>query len=368
MELYYIIFCILAFFSFIEEFAKIKTSTRTVVILFFSILYIFLSTIYEGIQGDYEAYSDFFSLANIKYLNGELYTSFEYLYVLLNVIIRHFTEHYFVLRFVLASIVMIIWYKIYTYYSDDMIGKHSITIFTIMWAINVGNIFVVRSTVAIAICIFSLRYIERKEVGRYIVCTILATGFHTMAICWIFAYSVYYLKHKRIWFFGILTCLMLLSSIPKMIIDASGFMPVNVQEKIYQYVTYNDEMFGLAYSVQFTIAKALFNIIFLIVVFQYISVRKRRLGDIRNFDNCYNLYLAGTTLYIISMAASIVLSRMAVPFTTMQYFLLPHIFDLPEIKKSNTIKFLVFFLLLLYVFLRMYVNLRGTDYTFTTIL
>ncbi len=369
MDIYYIILFILFIFSFLEQFTNISQSAKKVIVFVFSLVYIFLSTFYEGDMGDYDSYKLFFQSVRIEYLYDPLNSWFEFLYTAVNYAVRLITSDYIVLRFVLSVIVMSLWYQIYTYSESETIGKNSLTFMMLLWALGYGNIYITRSTVSIAICLFSLRYVEKRDIKRFLLCTAIATGFHTMSVVWLLVYpGFHWLKVKytlcisMICFAGVL----IFSDRFKIIFSLLGNVFGNrIQRSIDMYVSSGTgQMLGYAYDMRFTIIKGMANIFLMIIVFQCLSSRYARMSDggFRYFNQYFNLYLIGTIMYVISMPVSIGLSRVAVPFTYISFFLLPHMFDLPEIKRNQAAKVIVFIGFFAYIFLRFYLNLgNGTE-------
>lgn len=56
-----------------------------------------------------------------------------------------------------------------------------------------------RQSIAIAICVFSLRFIEKKEIKPFVVLILFATCFHITAVFFISAYFAYWLPITRKW-------------------------------------------------------------------------------------------------------------------------------------------------------------------------
>lgn len=372
MNIYYMIFFCLVFLAFIEKFFYIPTRSKNCIILMYSLLLVYMSTIYSGKYGDKEVYELFFNAASSEMLLHPFNGWFEYLYTLLILICKWIFNSYIFSRFILAFVVFSLWYIILTskryYFSKD----NCFMILLILWMLDIGNIFIARSTIAMTICIFSLRYIETKEFKKFFITTAIAIGFHTMSIIWIFAYFAYhYSRRYNLKMWGIIGCILPIlipSLFRNILIKITTISPVLVQRALHNYLNFDrSNMFGMEFSIRTTMIKGMANMLLLIVVFGYVLKRKKQhssgssVMSINILEGYYVIYLLGAVLYAISLGISIALSRAALPFTHMSIFLLPQLFELPECKKNIGFRFLIFWVLVLYIFLRFMLNLRGNN-------
>lgn len=369
MSIYYVIFWSLSFFSFLEQFTNISKKAKKSIISVYSVLFIIMSTVYAGILGDYKQYEDFFyyvTANDLKYIfNGW----FEFLYTLVNLAVKLMIPNYVALRFFLALFVILLWHLIYTTDKISIIGKNSISAMLIVWSLNFGNVFIARSTIVIALCLFSMKYVERKDFQKFLACTMIAIGFHTMSICWLPVYMIYHnVRHRIIYAFSILSFLFIMlfyNKIPAILEMAAFIAPQRIQRSLYTYISYGtSNMLGMNYSMGFIILKGMANIFLLITAFSYLNFRYRKRCCLKNkcFENYFKVYLIGTVIYAVSMPVSVGLSRAAIPFTLTSSFLLPHIFQLPELQKKMWVRLIVFMLFIMYLFFRFYLNIKnGTD-------
>lgn len=369
MVLYMGVFTVLACLSFLELFHSFSNSVKKIVVIMFSVIFIILSTIYNGNMGDFISYQEYFnslSLLNLIEAESNLY---EYLYTFLNVIVGVFVKNYTMIRFFLALIVMSIWYFLYVGDKKADNIEYPITTILVLWALNFGNIFIIRSTISVSICAFSLRYIKKKDLKKFLITTLIACGFHTMSILWIPAYYIY---HKSVWrkfYYCIIFFLLLIPNMIKNIVLWVGdHMGSYIRHKVFTYIGYGEITAGVNYSILFITIKALANVMILLLIFNYIIYRKKKKKTLRDEEGYLNLYLVGTIIYIMSLGSSLILARAALTYNCVQYFLLPKIFQLPEIKKSVTLKIAVFLLFATYLFLRFYLNIKSSNYIpFTTV-
>lgn len=315
-------------------------------------------------MGDYTTYKAYFENITNSHLTNFQDNRFEYLYELINVIIHWFTTKYYILRLVMALIVMGLWYKIYTYWQDENNKRYALTTLFILWSLNFGNIFIIRSTVAVSICVYSIRYIEGKNLKKFLLSVIIAMGFHTMSIIWAGAYFIFRKSAWKKFYYIILGLVVLFSNyMAKFVLEIASYLGERIYNSIYSYIMYGaNQTFSVTYDNRFTTFKALLNIVFLLILFIYVVRRKEKMCTLQNEDRYLNLYLIGSIVYVIALNSSNALTRAALTYNSAQYFLLPRMFDLPEIRRNITIKFMTFMLFVTYLYMRMYMNINSNAY------
>ncbi len=376
MFVYLGIFLILSILSYKELFDKFTTQGKKRVLIVISFIYIILSGIYRGPMGDFSAYQQEFINTNISHLINISSNRFEYLYEVLSVFVRFFTSSYAVFRIVIALFVMIIWYKIYIYEPCNCFNKYSMTILLVVWALTFGNIFIVRSTIAVSLSVFSLRYIYNKRLFAFLICTCIAFGFHRMAIVWLPAYFIFNYKNAyKFLIVFIIAAMILTQYMPNIILTVSKIFGESIYKRIAAYIDRGlDATYGMSGSRIFSTIKAMLNMVFLIGLFVFIygtsyskSIFKQNINNeykkiqCRFFIGSCNLYLMGALLYVVALSTSMALTRAALPYTALQYILLPQVFESKTIQ-SNLDKFIVFITLIVYLLLRMVLTILGAEY------
>lgn len=132
---------------------------------------------------------------------------------------------------------MCLWAKVITRFENCFIKENALTILFVLWALKQVNIFIVRSTIAVAICAYSFRYIEERKLCKFVVCLLVALGFHIMAIVW-FPSCFLFNKRKmrRIYYFGILLCFIFPSLVQNIIISLIPLVPPGyIKTKLASY-------------------------------------------------------------------------------------------------------------------------------------
>ena len=157
---------------------------------------------------------------------------------------------------------------------------------------------------------------------------------------------------------------MLVSSyIPEFVLKVASILGSSAYNAVYSYLSYGrGQQFGSNYDVGFMLFKALINIIFLLLLFTYIVYRKKKIGTLYNEEHFLNLYIIGSYIYIIALFSSTALTRAALTYNSVQYYMLPKIFDLPEFSRNKKTKLIIFILLVIYLFIRMRMNIYSSDY------
>ena len=360
MSFYFSIFAILAFLSFWELLCGFPKDYKRIVVIFCSILFVFLSTFYYGHMGDYDVYKLYFENAKLSAFYDIKGNVFEYLYSILSSIIRVFTSNYVWLRFVLASIVMWTWYRVY---NRTEYKKYELTIILILWCLNFENIFIIRSTVAVSLCVFSIKFIEEKDWKKFLIITIIATGFHLMSIIWILSYSIYHHKElKKYLYISIIFAAVFRNFIPQFVLKVTSFMGSTISHKVWAYISYGSERTLSTYNAYFITLKALANIILLIIIFEYIIFKKKKEGILKNEENMLNLYLTGSIVYMLALGSTATIARAAQTYNSVQYFLIPTLFDLHRFRNNIGYRLIAFVVLTIYLGLRLYIFVNSSGY------
>ena len=371
MLLYSIVFILLMYFAFLDINLKNNKTIQRIIVYFFSIVFIFLSTIYCGEKGDYETYNYWFMELSFDKYDTWIWWHFEPLYTLLNVIAKEIYNEYWFLRMVLIIMVTTFWNQIYLREEvcNNCEKNYPCVLLFICWALQFGNIFLIRSTVSVTFCLFSLRYIREKDIIKFIVATLCAIGFHYMAILWLLAYPLYYLNmRRRVWYFLLVLSYMLSDSIlSNVLLDLSKYLPISIKYRIQYYintgkmVTFND-----VYSYHEQLFKASLSIISVIIIFELILCFS---GNVKNSVNRYfNIYMFGAVIYASSFSLSLAMGRAAMPFTMIQILVLPEIFNMKWINSNIHNRLIVFLVFSLYLAMRMYVQTRNGYIPFTNML
>lgn len=148
-----------------------------------------------GVGQDYfYTYAPTFTWIHDGAINSLTHTPISYSetgFTLLNKVIAHFTDNYQWLFVITSLICMILVYKSIRDYSADIV----LSVFMLLLgSFYLASYNFVRQSIAIAIFAFSLRYIERKQQGKYYISILIAISMHSISIVYLPFYFLSNLK------------------------------------------------------------------------------------------------------------------------------------------------------------------------------
>lgn len=301
-------------------------------------------------EDPYNSYSDWGNYYEyfIDCLQTDKNNTFEWGYVLLNKLVRTFTDNYTVLLFFLG----IILFSFQTV-AIKILSPYPIMSLFILWAVKFGNILFVRQSIAISILLFSVKYLKERSFAKFLILVILASSFHSSSYLFILAWWVYPLKlsFKRIsliLFFAVLFSFFLFELMNMLEQLTRGVINTNLS--IYMNDSYNDmqetEMNSRIIIIRGIISK-IFILILLFLFRKYFNSEQNGL---------LNLFLLGVLVYLLFTPLSIVFARFSYPFENFQIILFPVV--LLFLKNRNN-KLIYFIVLSVYIWARMYSLLVG---------
>lgn len=377
---HWLIFLSLLLFAGWEQLFGIGKKSAYRICSIYTILYIFLATIrWDQNLGDWKGYYGVFNwspINNLKEVFDISYWAFEPLFYLIMRFIKFFTGNYTHLLFVMAFIAIGGFYFSSKYINEKVMLKgreygsdnsHIFTTFLIAWSTGCSSVYTVRTNIAYAICLLSLRWIEEKKLVRFLLMVALATMFHFTAIIFIPAYFIYHKKlNTKRWLeaMGIVIVLCIIGV--DHLIPLVGLLGGRYAEKLNSY-NVNVGTSGYSYSNYsglFLIVRALSNTILVLAIALYI---KRKFADDIRFNGLLNIYLLGALIQTLIVPYNLELARVAVYYVQGQFFLLPYAFDYYKNSRAN--RMIIFMVFALYMGTKMYSLLHSSqDYmTFTTI-
>lgn len=367
MIFYFAVFSTLGFLSFIEIFFKVDKKAKRLIEILIVLSCIIISAVRGDGAGDYENYRRLFESTNV---HVSLLTSIaqpnmrlsEPIYSSLNYIIKFFGGNFQTLVVFEAVFVNLIVYYITKYiFTDDAISiktkDYTITVFFIMWSLGLYNIIVIRQTMAVVVCWYSIKYIKNKNLKRYMICLLIAACLHESEIFWLPAYWIYNIDiksyAKRMKYYLVLFLFVCIGAIS--VRPLIQYVPGVAGEKVRLYADIGLSDYGLGYSVFFIFFKTLFNIavILFLVWYLFISVK-----DSDVFCGIVNIYLMGVGIVLATSFVTNQLSRLSQSYTMISIFLFPFLF---KQKSSSSKKMLLYIAFSLYMGLRLYINIHASS-------
>ncbi|GAB6869048.1 EpsG family protein [Bacteroides rodentium] len=273
-----------------------------------------------GIGTDWENYRLFFDRCLL--MNSE---SYDLGYVALNQIIRNITDNYTVFLVVLAIIQYSFFFVVIRKYSVNPI----LTLF-LFYCMMLPSLGMNRQFLAMAICLFSVRFVFSKQFFYFAICIIFAALFHKSAFLFIVSY---FLNNK---FSDKIYVLLLLASIVVAITGIVNQIPLSLFlifgessfERISEYADNPEKG-----SILFTILALTKRLIWLFFLFLY----KRKFNVDSVFYYFFNIYFIATILYVAlnNSMLQIIVGRGLIYFYIGEIFLIPYILYL--FKKNITV-------------------------------
>lgn len=378
---YWLIFFSLLICVFLEQFTfLIKKEDAQKICFLYMILFIFLSTIrWNQDLGDWRGYYSIFNreeITSFLQIFHVYYWPFEPFYYLALRIIKYVTNSYTVLLLFMAIIANGCFYKAAVFLDSDLksytaVGKNKSTIITTyfaFWATCCANIFTVRTNMAVAICLMSIKAIEERKPWKFILMVVIACMFHFTALVFLIAYPIY---RKKISFKYLL--LLVASGVfiewigLDTLISLVGLLGGRYAEKVasYNVAKGSGDYSYLNYSGLFLIIRAMANSIFIFMVSLYIRRYLKR--DMR-YNGLFNLFLVGMFIQLLTISYNLEFARVAIFFLNIQFFILPYIFKISKGQQEN--KVLYFFGYSIFLGVKMYALLHSAAgyKEFTTIL
>lgn len=353
--------------SWIEYTFKMSRRWQRLMVLIFTALFLVLSTIRKNAAFDYYTYKRFFEA--VTAIRPGLFVvvgsdSFEFLYALLNFTVRKFTDRFEVFCFVQYVILGILQYLVLTYWADriqeesDDKRSYLVTGYLVLWLVGIGNVFPVRQNIAVWVCMYSLRFIERKKPIRFLICIIIAALIHVTSIVFIFAYILYHTKKGftlrvlKALFIATISIMLL----PLLIRAMVPYIPGTIGVKLLINLTRDTgtDNGGNAVAI---ILKALANIGFILILCVLINKADNRNRFVKG---TLNIYLAGSCMYAATIFMNQTVSRVATYYCQIQYaVILLFITYVADRQKNYVNRQLLYCLLLAYMLFRFIVNVFG---------
>ena len=368
MGIYISIFIVFAIFSFYELFtARRKKITIVLKAVVLMVLFSLIVT-RGGPYGDYYAYKDVFEHYTVT---DQFFVSrnfvFEPLYSLIQWNCKIIIDNYIFFKAVIGAIVLYAehcYARSYINFVYDGKGEASrtgdyyFTIVFFLWGLYKCNVLFIRSSIALVICLNAIKYIQKKNLKKFLFLILVAAGFHYSAFIFLPAYFIYQWHGSMIKRMALFACVTVLLSVGfgKAIMLVANMVGGNWGHKLSRYF----EIDSLAYGVYSTGSasflmfwlRILLNIGVLIFAGLYLCSQNRK--D-RYLEGYFNLYLVGSALYIGSLLqVGYAFARISIYYNVAQIPMLMSFFQKSRYSKSNRVVHWI--VLSVYLFARFYIN------------
>lgn len=343
MSFYFVIFLILAFFSFLEIFSK-KSSSTLPFFFVFSLVLFFLSFIRWETGTDWFTYENYFNSVNDWFIESE----FELGFSLLNEFVKIYFDSYTFLLFLLGLVVFVLQTKsIYDY------SFYPITSLFVLWSMSFSNIYFVRQTVATLLLFYSIRFIQRNKFYHFIFFVFLAMLFHRTSLVFLFAWWVYRIRISNLKMITLIFLSIIFSFIVGYIIEQLGTLLGGIfQQKVDVYFADSSDTYGIGVSKETLVLRAILNkgLLFGLSIL-FLNKIESKYYQYRGF---VNLYWFGILIYFSTISFSIVLARLAVVYDLTIIIIIVFVF---KYLKNIYYKLLLFSFLLFYYGVKLYASI-----------
>jgi hypothetical protein len=346
---------IIAFFCSTEVYRISKDSIGAgkLLVLFF----ISMTIIFGGIRWergtDWQPYYRFFE----RYKTWEYFSKgeFEILYAFLNYIVKYIANSYTVFLLVLSFFVITISYKVI-----KRLAVFPLLSYYLYFCTNIGGMFPVRQSLAIAIVLTSIYFIHKRNKFVFLFIVFFSSMFHASMLVWLIAYPIYHIKKLKsfqiILLFITTSVLGILGKvflIPILELVLSPFGSTGyIVTRLMGYATgnYSDDSYTILGMFLSISKRMIFIPIFLVLRKKLVSINKYLSGLL-------NLYFAGNILYMLFVfnEAFGPLNRMTTPFLFIEVLILPPIIS---ILKQSYLKYIFLYILFFYGLLKLYTALN----------
>lgn len=314
---------ILMFIIIVLSLFKNKLGNKIYLICLFVCLFLFL------ILKDYNYYPDhdnYLKVFNLTYSKGLIYMiqnyklsfGYEIGYVIYNGIVTLFTSNYFV-YLIITSVITLIGYF---YFIKNNSNNY---FFSILIFMSLGfysmNFYILRSSIAVSIMLFSLKYLKERKILKYMLLTLLASSFHQTMLVFIplyFLLNIDYNKYFMI-FFSVITLFIFIfkNTLISILID-----------RIYPYYKNQNIFTNGGYKL----------LLLLVILFGIICLYKKKLIN-QNKDNKFYINMLMYGIFFQVLATSFgPINRITTYLTTSLIILIPNFLSL--LKNTKWYKYI----------------------------
>ncbi len=349
MLTYIFLFSLFSILCFLDL-CNIKTEFKIELICSVAFIIIFLSAIRWENGTDWRPYYDFFTYNyTISDFLNDIAHPFERGYAVINYLVKTLWNEYSFFLFVEAVIIVTLKYSTMLKYA-----VFPFTTVLLNFAASNADLFPVRQSIAISICIFSIKYIINCKKVKFLCSVLFASTFHITALFFLPAYKIYYLKISR----KTLLSVLCLSFMLGMTAEFKNILFENLQVLLGKFLG-NDLLAAklLAYG-QIQSSGISISDVYSTEVVAWLSLARRfmfapvliyflhRFQKVdSNFKGMLNLTWFGYTTYCIFFPFSVIIaSRLSVYYFIFEIFSIPFILLLFRGWKNKAILLIVIYL------------------------
>ncbi len=360
--IYLVIFAILlAVFAINNNLQKSDTNK---ILIFVAVLMIIAAGGRQNVGADFPVYSKmyYFGFPNYTtYLDVWNKATFqpnsmeiEWLYVLINKIFFDFGFPFFVITFIMVISSVSLQLNTFLKYSEMPVLSMLFYFMAIYFFTDSGQM---RQGLGTAICVFSVRYIIKKDVWRYLICIFIALGMHKSTIIFVPAYWIATLPLTGKQWIPILITSVILAPFEIYNLFGGFFSALTPQDVSSAFEGYsNDKYYGNEMK------SGLGDVINIFFILFILFFDKNAQKKIAYYEYFRNMALFGYCLYYIFRGNTIFATRLPGVYIAMAgYFAIPGIVAAARKETQTTLRLglITYFLLFCFAFSRVNADRAG---------
>lgn len=350
---YYVLFFSLIIGCFLElKYDELKIfnhsfETKKIINIYFLVLFLFIGIFrYEFLGVDVDNYSAYFHESNIRYTWTELLFNFslDNGYYLLNKIFKILFNNFWIFKGFLYTATFLLYYKVIAERSKCI----SMSLIVFLGIERLLGIFcLLRQEVAIALCLYAIKYIEEKKLLNFLLIIFLAGTFHKTAYLFVAAY--FFVNWKV--------------STKKELFIKYGLTLILTPIIGYFGLKFLISLYPIKYEISFNIGNGSFKLAYILfwIVASYLLLKKdneETLNDIEP-DNIY-FKISYCSLFTQSLTMFLpIFTRITTYFLICFIFLIPDIYFIFKEKYEKHYKLFFIFIILFFSVLFFY-TISGT--------
>ena len=334
---YFLLFSIMLFFAANDFDRKLNQYSSNIVFFFLFLIFWLVAGLRYETGVDWPGYTQFFNhsesvkkvLTNATTTYFE--TQFEFGYVLLNSIIKTFTDNVQWLFLIIALITNLMLFSSIKKYSNHIFISLLIYYCTTYFILDMSGI---RQCISLNIFLLSLSYIIEENFKKYILSILIASLFHNTSLLLVPMYFLLKMEYKNwililIVFIGIIISLFQITWITfilEKIIDT--FYVKAITGKLTRYGNRDDSrIFGIGF-------------IFNIAVFVFCLFKRKELSKNRMFNVFLNMYVINLFFYFFTWELAELSSRLRLYFAIGNIILFTYFIDIYKHKLNKLLIFI----------------------------
>lgn len=335
MLIYIYIYIVLFLFGLMD---LVKTP-KIIKNIVFTILVIFL-ILFSGLRWktglDWGAYEGYFNIFDVN--NTFSLIVFEPGYVLLTFIVKDILGGNYTI-FLLTFSLFIISLRAKFFKQNT---EYIFIAFLLFWGNNMAEVFPIRQSLAMSVCLLSIPYIKRKKSIIHIIITIIGMQFHFSLILWLAAYPVYHAKWSVKWkvIFLILSVFIGLGGFLDLVFSVLSSTPIfgRFSEKASNYTEIGSEGMVNDQNKTISIVTGVIKRGVLLPVLFYIENKIKDKDPL--FSKYMNLFVFGNVVYFI-VINFVAMQRLATVFYAFEIIILSRFLQKIEDRRTKLIWYII---------------------------